>query len=417
MSTAITSDVFSPGRLGSLEVKNRVLRAGCYEGLAREGTISDALLEHHRRLAAGGIAMTTLGYCAVSFDGRGFAHELWARSELESPLRSFVDAVHAGGAAASIQLVHCGFFSNPGVIGRRPLGASPKLCIYRGAICTEMTEAEIEEKTADFARAALLAKRSGFDAVELHAGHGYLLSQFLSPWTNRRHDRFGGSIGNRVRFPADVVRRVRDAVGPDFPVLVKMNHSDGFRDGLVVEEGTEAARAFERSGASALIPSCGFTARTPLYMMRGRLPVREMAANQPNIVLQAGTHLFARFFAQRYPFVPLFQIEEARRIRDAVGIPVIYVGGVLSLRDMEQVLCEGFPFVQIGRPTVRDPDFVRRLRAGEITESDCDQCNRCIAAMDGDGVSCVSAARGLLPRDPWPQMPRCHGGVRGAAEP
>lgn len=143
-------------------------------------------------------------------------------------------------------------------MGRRPLGASRKLYLYRGAVCQEMSAAQIGEKTADFAGAARLAREAGFDAVELHAGHGYLLSQFLSSWINRRRDRYGGSLENRLRFRAEVVRRVRVAVGPDFPVLVKL-----FPGGLELEEAVAIARGFEQAGASVLIPSCGFAARTP----------------------------------------------------------------------------------------------------------------------------------------------------------
>ena len=401
MSGKVASDVFTPARLDGLSLRNRVLRSGCYEGLARGGNVTEELIAHHRALAAGGIAMTTLGYCAVSSDGRGFANELWARDELLPQLRRFTESVHAEGAAASVQLVHCGFFSSPSVIGRAPLGASRKLCLYRGAVCDAMSPAQIEEKTADFARAARLAREAGFDAVELHAGHGYLLSQFLSPWTNRRRDAYGGTLERRLRFPAAVVSAVREAVGPGFPVLVKMNQSDGFRGGLELADAVEAARRFEREGASALVPSCGFTARTPLYMMRGRVPVREMAANQPHAIVRIGTSLFGRLLVQRYRYTPLFLLEGTRRIASAVRIPVIYVGGALSLGHMEEALRAGCRFVQLGRATVRDPALVRRMAAGEITESDCDQCNRCIAAMDGGGVTCVSAVRGLVPRDRW----------------
>jgi len=400
MKTQTKSPLFTPARIGGLELPNRLIRAGCYEGLARGGTITDELIGHHRRLAAGGIAMTTLGYLAVSADGRGFAHELWARPELGPQLRRFTDAVHAAGAAASVQLVHCGFFSNPSVIGKRPLGASVRFCMYRGAVCAEMTARQIDEKTADFARAARLAKDNGFDAVELHAGHGYLLSQFLSPWTNRRRDAFGGSLENRLRFPAAVVRAVREEVGPDFPVLVKLNQRDGFPGGVEIDEAVEIARRFEREGASALVPSCGFTARySSLYMMRGNVPVREMAANGPNAAVRIATRLFGGVFARRYPFAPLFLLEGTLRIRGAVRIPVVYVGGAWTLADMEKVLAAGCPFVQIGRPTIRDPELPNRLCSGEVAESDCDQCNRCVAAMDAAGVECVSARLGLLPRD------------------
>ena len=402
MAGPTASEVFSPARIGGLELPNRVIRAGCYEGLARQGNITEELIEHHRQLAAGGLAMTTLGYLAVSFDGRGFADELWARAELVPQLQRYAQAVHAAGTAASVQLVHCGFFSSPALIGRRPLGASPKMVVYRGAVCEAMSPAQIEEKTADFARAAALAREAGLDAVELHAGHGYLLSQFLSPWSNRRRDQFGGSLENRLRFPAAVLRRVREAVGPDFPVLVKMNLSDGFRGGLEIEEALGVARRFEAEGASALVPSCGFTARpSSLYMMRGNVPIREMAANQASPLLRLATRLFGRLMVRRYPFRPLFLLEGSRKIAEAVRLPVVYVGGLLSLQDMEEAVRAGCRFLQVGRATVRDPAFVRRLRSGEITESDCDQCNRCIAAMEGGGVRCISAELGLRPRDRW----------------
>jgi len=263
-------------------------------------------------------------------------------------------------------------------------------------VCTAMSEAEIEEKVADFARAAVMALEAGLDALEIHAGHGYLLSQFLSPWTNRRTDGFGGVLENRLRFPLAVLRAVRQAVGPGFPLLVKMNQQDGFPGGLGLDESVEIARQFETTGASALVPSGGFTARTPLYMLRGNVPTLEMARNQGDLLLRLGLILFGRFMVQRYPFSPMFFLEGARRIRAAVRIPVVYIGGVRSLADLEQAAGEGFEFFQLGRATIRDPDFPRKLSSGELTASDCDQCNRCIAAMDAGGLHCVTARAATL---------------------
>jgi len=381
--------VLSPFTLGDLTLRNRVLRAGCFEGLSQGGQVTDRLIEHHRRVAAGGVGMTTVSYCSVSFDGRAFAHELWIRPEIVPGLRTLTQAVHQEGAAVSIQLGHCGFFASPAVIGRRPLGASPKFCLFRLSYCREMTPADIAEKTADFARAALMAREAGFDAVEIHAGHGYLLSQFLSPWTNRRTDDYGGPLENRMRFPVSVVREVRAALGPGFPILVKMNLNDGMRGGLEVEEATEVATAFEAAGATALVPSCGFTAKTPLYMLRGGVPVVEMARAQEKVLTRVGMAMFGWMLVQRYPFARCFLRDEARRIRDAVDIPVGYVGGVRSLHEMEGLVDEGFAFVQLGRSTIRDPDFVAHLAEGQITESDCDECNRCIASMSVTGVTCA----------------------------
>ncbi len=389
--------VFSPLQFGPLRLRNRIVRAGCFEGLCHEGLITDRLIEHHRRVAAGGMGMTTLAYCSVSRDGRAFGHELWMRPEIMPGLMRFTAAVHAEGAAASIQLGHCGFFASPSVIGRRPLGCSPKLCLFRLSFCSEMTPDDILRTVEDFAGAAALAVQAGFDAIEIHAGHGYLLSQFLSPWTNHRHDQYGGPLENRLRFPIEVLRRVRASVGPDYPILVKMNQRDGMPGGLELEEAIRVAQAFAAAGASALVPSCGFTARTPLYMLRGHVPTWDMARAQEGFLYRIGLTMFGWAMVQHYPFEPLFLLQGARRIRDAVDIPVAYVGGVTSLQELAQLVDEGFGFVQVGRATIRDPEFASRLQTGEITRSDCDHCNRCIATMSVTGVTCVSTDKGLLP--------------------
>ena len=394
----LTSTAFTPARIAGLCLRNRIIRAGCFEGLSRDGAVTEELIEHHRELAAGGVAMTTVAYAAVAPDGRSFAEELWMREEILPGLRRLTEAVHGQGAAASIQLVHAGFFASPAVIGGKPMGASRKLCTYRMSVCRAMSAEDIEHTIEAFAGAARMAREAGFDAVEIHAGHGYLLSQFLSPWTNRRRDAYGGTLENRLRFPAAVIQRVRQAVGPRFPLLVKLNQRDGMRGGLELDEAVEAARRFASEGASALIPSCGFTAKTPLYMLRGHVPTKEMAANRPDLLTRGTLRLFGRLFVQSYPFEPLFLLEGARRFRAAVSIPVVYVGGALSLPEIEALVDEGFAFVQIGRATIRDPEFANKLAGGELRESDCDQCNRCIAAMEAGGVTCVSRELGLLER-------------------
>lgn len=382
------SPVFSPLQLGNLRLRNRIVRSGCFEGLCQDGMVTDGLIEHHRRVAAGGVGMTTVAYCSVSFDGRAFGHEMWMRPEILPGLQKLTGAVHQEGAAASLQIGHCGFFASPAVIRRRPLGASPQFCLFRMSYCAAMTPDDIEEKIRDFIQTALQAKDSGFDAIEIHAGHGYLLSQFLSPYTNHRKDDYGGPLENRLRFPLEVIRRVREAVGPDYPILIKMNQRDGMRGGLELDDAVKVASAFEAAGASALIPSCGFTARTPLYMMRGGVPTLDMAREQKEWYFRVGLALFGWVMVQKYPYEPLYLAEGARRIRAAVSIPVGLIGGVTALEQMEAALDEGFAFIQLGRPTIRDPYFVRRLQAGEITDSDCDHCNRCIASMSVEGVTC-----------------------------
>ena len=392
-----TERVFSAGKLAGIELKNRVIRAGCFEGMCQQGRVTDALIEHHRRLAAGGVAMTTVAYCSVSHDGRAFDHELWMREEVIPDLRRLTDAVHREGALASIQLGHSGFFTSKSVIGKRPLGASAKWCLFMRSYCREMTHRDIDEKTRDFVNAAHMARDAGFDAVEIHAGHGYLLSQFLSPWTNRRRDEFGGGLQNRLRFPLQVIEKTSDILGNDFPILVKMNQVDGMKIGLTIHESKIIAQAFEQAGASALIPSSGFTSKVPFLMLRGQLPIREMSDNQPAWLQRAGLKLFGRLMVPEHAYTPLFQLEGARIIRQAVKIPVIYIGGVESMRSMQKSLDAGFEFVQIGRASIQDPDFVNRLRSGDIDRSPCDHCNRCVAAMDAGGVKCVSNESGFIP--------------------
>ncbi len=390
------SSLLSQAELGNLRLRNRVIKAGCFEGMSQGGGVTPALIEHHRRIAEGGVGMTTVAYCAVSADGRAFDHEMWMRREIIRDLKVLTDAVHAEGAAASIQLGHCGYFASRSVIRTRPLGASPKFNLFRLSYCRAMTLGEIRRKTADFVTAARMAREAGFDAVEVHAGHGYLLSQFMSPYTNKRKDDFGGTLAHRMRFPSMVIEGIRKALGPGFPVLVKMNQYDGMAAGLQLEEAVAAAVMFEQAGATAIIPSCGFTSKTPLQMLRGHVPVLEMVRNQRNWLRKTGLYLFGKNMVQHYPYERLFLLEGAKRIQEAVHIPVVYIGGVRDADDIQRLTREGFPFVQVGRALIHDPDFLAHLTLHVPGMSLCDHCNRCVAAMDGGGVYCVSKAIGYL---------------------
>ena len=350
------SKVFTPGTIGNLELRNRTIRSGCFEGMCSNATPSEALIEHHRKVAAGGIGMTTVAYCAVSQDGVAFGHEMWMREEIIPTLKRLTDAVHKEGAAVSIQLGHCGFFANRSVIGKTPIGPSRKFCLFRYSICRAMNEVDINRVREDFGKAAKMAVTAGFDAVEIHAGHGYLLSQFLSPWTNNRNDQYGGSLENWLRFPVSVIKHVREGVGPGYPIIIKMNCEDGFKGGLTIDEAVQAAKSFEAAGASMLVPSCGFTARTSFYMMRGNVPTWDYVKSEKNPVTKIGMALFGRVIVKEIPFHELFLFEQAQRIKDAVKIPVACIGGVCSVDNMDKAMQAGFEFVQIGRATIRDPN-------------------------------------------------------------
>ena len=393
-SGTIGSKAFTPGRLGALELRNRVIKAATYEGMCPGGIPSDALIRHHRDLAAGGVVMTTVAYCAVSPNGRTFEEQMVMRAEIIPRLHAVTDAVHAAGAAVSLQLGHCGYFSkNRELPGRRSLGPSRQFNEYglmSGVpFAKAMTEDDIATVIEEFASAAAGAMRAGFDAVELHLGHGYLLSQFLSPAINRRRDRWGGSLDNRMRLPLAVVQRVRSVVGPGFPILAKTNLRDGFTGGLELTESVGVAERLEAAGVDALVLSGGFTSKTPFYLFRGPRPLKEMIAVEKSWPQKLALRVFGSFIIKEYPFQEMFFLEDARRIRQAVRMPLVLIGGLLSLDNLERAMQAGFDFVALGRALIADPDLVNRMQRGEVTRSRCTSCNKCVAEMDRAGVRCV----------------------------
>lgn len=386
--------VFTPGRIGTLELRNRVIKAATYEGMCPGGVPSDALIRHHRDLAVGGVGMTTVAYCAVSPHGRTFEEQMFMREQILPQLTRLTGAVHAAGAAVSLQLGHCGYFSkNKELPGRRSLGPSFRFNEY-GVMsgipfARAMTEDDIATVIEEFGTAAAGAVRAGFDAVELHLGHGYLLSQFISPATNRRRDRWGGSLDNRMRLPLAIVERVRAVVGPGFPILAKTNLRDGFPGGLELPESIGVAQRLEGVGVDAIELSGGFTSKTPFYLFRGPRPLKEMIAVEKSWSQKLALRLFGSYIIKEYPFHELFFLEEARKIRQAVHTPLVLLGGILSLDNLERAMREGFDFVAMGRALIADPDLIARMQRGETTRSRCTSCNKCVAEMDRHGVRCV----------------------------
>ena len=380
---------FTPFALGSLRLRNRIVKAATFEGMCPGGAPSEALVAHHRAVAAGGAAMTTVAYCSVSPEGRSYATQMLIRPEIVPALRRLTDAVHREGAAASLQLGHCGYFADRRVIGGRPLGASRKLNLYGLSLARPMTEEDLRRVIGDFARAAGLAREAGFDAVELHFGHGYLVSQFLSPFTNRRRDRWGGSLENRMRLGVEILRAVRLAVGGESPVLLKVNLRDGFPGGLELDEAIETGRRLEAEGASALVLSGGFVSRTPLYMLRGDVPLRQMMAVQDRWWARLGLFLFGRLLVEAYPFEEAFFLPEARRMRAAVRLPLMLLGGIKSAATLAGAMEGGFDLAGMARALLHDPALPRKLERGEAAASGCVPCNECIAEMDRGGVRCT----------------------------
>lgn len=385
---------FSPIALRKLKLKNRFIKTAAYEGMCGRGMPTQQLIDHHVRLAQGDVALTTVSYGAVNADGRTHSEQMYMHEEVMPVLGKLTGEVHRAGGAASIQLTHCGFFTQNGrVQGRRPFAPSRVLNKYgllKGIVFSrEMNDTELSQIRDDFAAAAAMSRSAGFDAVELHMGHGYLLSQFLSPYTNRRKDSYGGSIRNRMRFPLQVLQATREAVGEDFPVLCKINLDDGFEGGLTLYDTIVFAQALEEQGADALVMSGGFTSKTPYYLMRGDVPWWKMVLAERNVPTKVAMALFSRIIIQKYEFEENFFLPLARRIRQTVNMPLAYLGGVVSRQGVDQLINEGFDMVAIGRALIHDPDFIRKLEQDTGYVSPCDHCNICVAEMDRGGVRCV----------------------------
>lgn len=388
-------DAFEPATLGPLRLRNRLLKAATYEGMSPGGVASDALVEHHVRLARGGVGMTTVAYCAVASSGRTFGDQLQLGPASASKLRELVRRVHDEGAAVSLQLGHAGFFSKlRDERGRAPRGPSRTLNAYGASagvpFAGEMNEADIRAVIDAFGEAAARAVELGFDAVEIHLGHGYLLSQFLSPATNHRTDRWGGSAERRLALPLAVLERVRRSVGRDRAVLAKTNLDDGFDGGLTIEDAIVVARAIEASGdVDLIVPSGGFTSRTPFFLLRGGFPLKRMAAAQPELVTRLGMRVLGGLILRPYPFEEAFFLPLAARLRAAVKMPVALLGGLVSRASITRAREEGFDFVVLGRALIADADLPNLMARGALERTRCNACNECIAEMDLGGVRCV----------------------------
>ena len=380
----ITSPVFTPVTLGPVTLRNRVIRSAAFENMAYGNAPSQDLYDYHVAVARGGVGMTTLAYASVCRSGLSFDGQLWMREEIVPGLKRITDAVHAEGAKCAIQLGHGGNMTHRATCGCTPVGASRGFNLYSPTFVRRMSVPEIDALVEDFGRAVDLARKAGFDCVEIHAGHGYLISQFLSPYTNHRRDAYGGSLANRMRLMQRVIRCVLEHAGDDLAVVVKMNMHDGFRRGMQREECLAVARELERLGVHALVLSAGFVSKAPMEVMRGAMPLRTMAYYMdPRKFwwLKVLLRIFGRLMVPTVPYREDYFLEDAKEFRAAVSLPLIYVGGLVSLQGMETVLAAGFQGLQMARALVRDTDFVNRLRSGEVTCSDCGHSNYCIGRM------------------------------------
>ena len=382
---AIARDAFSPAQLGPITLRNRIIKAATFEARTPGGLVSDDLIAFHRAMAAGGVGMTTVAYCAVTPGGRTDGGALWMRPEAVPGLRRLAEAVHAEGAAISAQIGHAGPVANARSNQAPALAPVRFFNPLSMRFARHATADDIAAVIAAHARAVRYAIDSGFDAVEIHLGHNYLASAFLSPLINRRSDGFGGSLENRAKVARGILRAVRREVERDghrsIAVTAKLNMADGVRGGISIEESLRTARWLQDDGGlDALELTAGSSLVNPMYLFRGDAPIKEFSeAFKPP--LSWGMRMTGTRFLREYPYRDAFLMRDAEQFRSELTMPLILLGGITNRKTMDDAMAAGFDFVAMGRALLAEPDLINRIRADSAVRSICDHCNKCMPTI------------------------------------
>ncbi|MCZ0729081.1 NADH:flavin oxidoreductase [Mycolicibacterium iranicum] len=388
----VSKQAFTPARLGPLTLKNRFVKAATFEGVMPRGQVSEALVDFHEAVARGGAAMTTVAYCAVSPGGRVHRDTVVLDADRAAQLRKVTSAVHDAGALACAQIGHAGLVANT-LSNRTPTLApstrlsAPAMGLVRGA-----TPEQLESVVDDFGAAAARAVDAGFDAIEIHMGHGYLLSSFFSPKLNKRTDRYGGDVTRRAELARRVAEQVRRSVGENVAVTAKFNMDDGVRGGFWLTDSVPTARLLEADGhLDALQLTGGSSLQNPMYYFRGDVPMDEFIASQPRAV-GLGLRVIGKRLFRSYPFEEAFFLPLARQFREQLSMPLMLLGGINRLDTAQQALAEGFEFVAMARALLRQPDLVNRFRDDVAEEGLCIHCMKCMPTVYS-GTHCVLVQR------------------------
>lgn len=376
-----TIDPFAPAQLGPRTLRNRVIKAATFEGVMPDALVTKELIEYHRVVAAGGVGMTTVAYLAVSPEGRTHAECLWLREAAVPGLTKLTEAIHAEGAAISGQIGHGGIVANGKSNKAQSLGPSKQFNPISMRRVKEVNETDISRILDDFAKGARIAVKSGFDCLEIHLGHNYLPSSFLSPRLNKREDAWGGSLENRAKLARKAVMAVREEVDGEVAVIAKMNMKDGMPGGLDIEESLEVAQMLQEDGGlDALELTGGSSYGNPMYLFRGEAPLKEFAATLPPIPKLA-FKVMGKKMMPSYPFEEAFFKKNALRYLEQLDMPIILLGGINELETIKSALNDGFAFVAMGRALLRTPDLIARMQAGEMARGICIHCNKCMPTI------------------------------------
>ena len=398
--------LFEEAHIGPLTLRNRSIRSAAFESMCPGHKPSEQLYNYHTSVARGGIGMTTIAYAAVCESGLSFDRQLVMTPAIVPALRRLTDGIHREGAAAGIQLGHCGNMSHRDICGCTPVGASTGFNLYSPTLVRGLRREELAPLARKFGDAVRLAKEAGFDSVEIHCGHGYLIDQFLNPYFNHRHDEFGGSLENRMRFMTLCVEEAMEAAGPDLAVICKMNMRDGLRNGISLEEHSiPVARRLQALGVHAIVLSGGLVSATPMYVMRGELPLQTMTHYMDKwwlkYSIRAAKPLVRNLLTRPVPYREAFFLDDALKFRAALpDMKFIYVGGLVGGDTIAEVLGHGFEAVQMARAVLCEPDFANRLRENPHYRSQCRHSNYCIGRMYTLDMRCHQCMNGEpLPKD------------------
>ncbi len=371
-------------QLGPATLRNPIIKAATSEGRSPHGLVTDDLIAFHRTFADGGVGMTTVAYCCVAPEGASAPGQIVMSSQALPGLRRLTDAVHGAGAAISAQLGHAGVVAPKALTGVTALSPSRFVNPTSWAYCRAITRDEIASVIDQFGAATQVAIDAGFDAVELHFGHLYLPSSFLSPLINRRTDEYGGSIDNRSRLAREIAGRVRAVAGGQIAVIAKLDMDDGLPGSIWIDEALRTAQLLDTDGTlDALELTQGSSVFKPMYLFRGDVPVREFARVMPT-ALRPAIRLAGKRVMGNYPYRDLYMLEAARQFVPVMrNTKLILLGGITQRDHIETARREGFDFVAMGRALLREPDLVNKMIADPASRSRCNHNNKCMVTVFG----------------------------------
>lgn len=401
------SFLFEPLQIKSMSLKNRLVRSATYEGMADDkGFPTEKLFKLYGRLARGGVGLIITGFAYVAEDGKGYMpgiNGIHTDAHIAA-YRKLVAHVHAEGARIAMQIAHGGRQTTEAAIGAQPMAPSAVKDTSIFVKPRAMSAGDIERVIEDFAQGARRVQQSGFDAVQLHAAHGYLLSSFLCPHTNRRSDQWGGSVVNRMRIIERIYRRCRKLVGADYPILIKISATDAMKKGLTLEDSQTMARMMDEMGFDGIEVSCGI-GQDGGSTIRGDLATDVVLDHwemyrKKNPLFKFIMRHWGEKLQPPVPFTENYNLPSARAIKQGVKMPVFVVGGLIRPEGMEAALGNGdADGIALCRPLIADPRFPKKIANGDTDVSRCIQCNLCLFYFTVAPLTCYHGKRmkGALP--------------------